>query len=114
MQSVQVVIGAASVGTAAAISHQVSDYTGSLSASADEIWGMGLGPFMTLVCGMLCGVVIYLWKTYRSDSREHHNQRDADQLKLMDLVVEATSTSVQTRSAISALTVEVRRLADKA
>tara|TARA_R110000824_G_scaffold55299_1_gene152517 strand:+ start:79 stop:411 length:333 start_codon:yes stop_codon:yes gene_type:complete len=109
MPSVEIVIGAASIGTAAVVSHQVSDF----AASADEIWSMGLGPFMTLICVSLCAVVIYLWRTYRSDSREHHNQRDADQSKLMDLVIEATSTSVQTRSAISALTVEVKRLADR-
>jgi hypothetical protein len=112
MPSVELVIGAASIGTAAVVAQVASDTTGRLSA-AEEIWGLGLGPFMALVCIVLCGVVIYLWRTYRSDSKQHHAQRDADQEKLMDLVVEATSTSVQTRSAISALTVEVKRLADR-
>ena len=120
MQTVGIVIGVAVMGTGGVVAQVASDAAGRLSA-AEEIWGLGLGPFMALVCIVLCGVVIYLWRTYttltetnRSDSKQHHAQRDADQEKLMDLVVEATSTSVQTRSAISALTVEVKRLADKA
>ena len=119
MPSVELVIGAASIGTAAVVAQVASDTAGRLSA-AEEVWGLGLGPFMALVCIVLCGVVIYLWRTYttltetnRSDSKQHHAQRDADQEKLMALVIEATSTSVQTRSAISALTVEVKRLADR-
>ena len=47
MPSVELVIGAASIGTAAVVAQVASDTTGRLSA-AEEIWGLGLGPFMAL------------------------------------------------------------------
>lgn len=113
MHNAALTIGASVVSTGGIVTKQAAEFAGGLSAPAEEIWGLGLGPFMTLICLALCTVVIYLWRTARTDSKEHHAQRDKDQAQLMELVVKQSEVGTKSNDLLAGLTIEIRRLADK-
>lgn len=113
MHNAAITITASVIGTGGVITKQAAQYAGGLAAPAEEIWGLGLGPFMTLICIALCTVVIYLWRTSRSDSKDHHAQRDKDQAKLINLVAQQSEVCTKGNDVMASLTTEVRRLADK-
>jgi hypothetical protein len=71
-------------------------------------FNIGLGPMLLLICGMLCAVVVYLFKLTRADSREHHVQRDAMTAQLMAMIQQATASQVANTETLHELSREIR------
>jgi hypothetical protein len=113
MHNVALTIGAAAVGTAGAIAQQASEFAGGLTAPAEQIWGLGLGPFLTLICIALCVVVVYLWRTYRTDTSSLVDKLVVLETKSQAIAIDHIEAQTKGMAAIDSLTVEVKRLADK-
>ena len=78
-----------------------------LPQSPEEIYSMGTGPILVVICFALCYVVLKQFKIQRADAAIHHAKRDEVQERLILMIETSTTAHVEMSNAMKTLTSQI-------